>query len=78
MKLGWDPDAVNTIQYSIVRMDGEWKLVVDHEIRGVFPNEEAAMGAALAAAEAARKLGRRAVVGAAHQQPVRRKLVVEI
>jgi hypothetical protein len=66
---------MNTIEYSILHVDGEWKLIVDREIRGVFPNKEAAMSAALAAADAARKMGRRAVVGSPRQRRPKEKVV---
>lgn len=46
-----------TVEYSIVRVGGEWRLQVGHEVRGAFASEEAAIAAASNAANAAQKMG---------------------
>jgi hypothetical protein len=51
---------LDVLEYSVVHVDGEWRLQVGHEIRGVFPNEEAATIAAMNAAYSARMIGYKA------------------
>ncbi len=45
-----------TIEYSIVKTHGEWRLEVHGDLRGISPSKEAAIGAANNAGRAAENL----------------------